>query len=463
MRIIKIVLALILVALIFPGCRESRKKVPIILITLDTVRADHLSVYGYFRDTTPFLKDFSEQCVTFNQAYTSIPLTLPSHLGLFSSHYPIQHSIDTNYKALGKWRYPLLAEVLRGNKYKTCAIVASIVLKREFGLDRGFKTYQDSHFEQTIRIPVIKDGKEKVWEQKKRRAEDVVRRAKYWLEDDNHKDKKFFLWLHFWDAHTPYDLPPDYEREFADDAQFRKYLEDNAYLLPEDYPQVNEYDNSIRYLDEQLKNFFKYLDDEGILSKSLVIITADHGEGLGQHKWYKHGKHLYQGAVHIPLLIKFPNGRWAGKKIDSPVNLIDIAPTILDYLRIKDSLHSQGKSLLPLINDKVKDIRECEFLQRQGYKEKPEEEVNDWEPGKKYGALCGDWKIIYSTEAEPELYSLKSDPLELKNLAKDEPQKYADLKKKIDFYLSLEDRSLAGTAEVSEEMKKKLEALGYNQ
>ncbi len=446
---------------LFSGCWFGKANKPsVIFIVWDTVRQDHLSLYGYFRGTTPFLEKLAKESVVFTQAYTPISHTLPAHFSMFTSRYPSEHGVLFNGWKLKNWKYPLLAEVLRKKGWQTGAVVGSQILGEWHRINPGFKFFKSKPFEYQIKIK--KSAIEKEEERHQRRAKEVINWAKKWLSEINRK-KPFFLFLHFWDAHRPYYLPEDYPRKFQLDEKFQLYLKQNYYIQEKSFEDINEYDNAISYLDEQLRSFFQYLKEQGLLSNTLIILTADHGEGLGQHNWYGHGLHLYQEQLRVPLLIRFPDGWKAGARVDAPVSLIDLAPTILEFLNLKDTMHCRGKSLLPLIKGTQPQIRDCQFAERRWYPEVNYEKIKNWAPGKKCALVCGEWKYLWADKEPEELYNLAQDPLELNNLIKQERKKYQELRIVMHNYIQELDIYSVKPQRTIEEVKKVLKSLGYVQ
>jgi len=332
-------------------------------------------------------------------------------------------------------------------------------MSRWHGLDRGFDYYQDQDFERSVEV-----GQEtgETRERLQRRGEDVVAWAEKWLAKRDRR-KPFFLFLHFWDAHYPYDLPADFVHPFANDGSFKAYLAQNHYLLKDRFADVNTYDNSLADLDYELMRFFSYLARERLLDRTLIMITSDHGEGLGQHNWYKHSINLYEEQVLIPLMVRFPDKRAAGQRIDAAVDLIDLAPTVLDFLGLKDPMHCRGASLLPLISEKKAALRDCDFLERRWYPEANPGNDPNWSPGQKAAVICGNWKYVASSAEKHELFDLGRDRLELNNLLELEPAKAQELEARLSQFRkglpALPEKEQA----VPEQLRKKLKSLGYAQ
>ncbi len=469
MKTAKIILVLSVFSLLLPACKPSTPKPSVILIVLDTVRKDHLSLYGYPRKTTPFLEKLAKESVVFDNAYTPISLTAPAHTSLFTSSYPSEHQVLENGWKLQNWKQPLLAEVLKENGYQTGAILGSKILHRSINLNRGFDYYLDQGFvvpgsgadeDAKGPEPAEKKAADKSKPLNKRRARDVVNLAEDWLNQlDSHQP--FFIFLHFWDAHRAYYLPDDFVRPFQLDPEFRAWLEANHYQLPEQYENVNEYDNALAYIDQNLESFFKFLDQKGILSRALVIIVADHGEGLGQHKVYWHCVKIYQEQVRIPMIIRFPDKAQAGRRLDPSASLIDIAPTILEYLHLKNTMESRGRSLLPVISGEEKAIRPCEYLERKWYPPDNPAHLEKWAPGRKAGIVCAAWKLIWADQEPIELFNLTNDPFELANLKEAEGKKSQELETDLKDHLQKIKFYSFKVQDYSQKMKKNLESLGY--
>ncbi len=454
------IIALLLAILGGGSCRESRKKPSVILISLDTVRPDHLSLYGYFRKTTPFLEQLAKESVVFTNAYSPISLTVPSHASLFTSHYPSEHKLVNNGWRLENWKLPLLAEVLNKQGYQTAAVIGSKILIRYSELNRGFEYYQDRNF--GYNISIVRSKKFQKRKSIKRLAQNVVDYGMDWLGKIK-PGRPFFLFLHFYDAHMPYTFPQDWNKPFQNDADLKKYLEANSFLIKDDYDQVNDYDNSLSYLDQNLERFFRYLKEKNLLENTIIIIISDHGEGLGQHNFYNHWLNIYEEQVRVPLLIRFPRSEHAGRKVEAQVSLIDVAPTILDFLQVRDSMESRGSSLLPLITSAKSQIRPCNFQERRWFPEEPPPEEKHWAAGKKAGVVCGEWKLIWADREPVELYNLKSDPLELQNLRESEPKKYHELLPILQDHLEKINFNSAKEQAVPEKVRKTLKSLGYAQ
>lgn len=292
----------------------------VVLITLDTVRADRMGFLGSQRGLTPNLDALARQSVVFTRAYSQVPLTTASHATILTGTYPQYHKVNDFQIPLAE-DLPYAPQVFRGAGYSTAAFVASVVLdpRQQFarGFDRGFDKY-DAGF---------KDWKPSLdrYQTRERRAGSVVSRAVAWL---NTRPKgPFFLWVHLYDAHYPYDPPPPYKSKYASAP----------------------YDGEIAYVDAELARLFAALRARGLFDSSVVAVMADHGEALGDHGEDTHGIFLYDETIRVPLMIKLPGQASAGKSIENRVGLVDVAPTLLGAAGVAVPKEMQGLSLLGMM------------------------------------------------------------------------------------------------------------------
>jgi len=393
----------------------------LLLITLDTTRADHLGCYGNKQARTPNLDRLAAEGWRFNRAYCSAPLTLPSHATILTGLEPVAHGVHNNghYLAAG---IKTITEVLVDRGYKTAAFVSSFSVDSRFGLDRGFESYDDT-FEENL--PFKTNNAE-------RRAEATFARFSAWLEKNY--QNKFFSWVHYFDPHLPYDPPSPYKEDFASQP----------------------YDGEIAYMDFYVGKIVEALQAKGLLDKTIIIIAGDHGEGLGDKVEKGHGLFLYEETVRVPLII------WNKKIFPKPgtanetVRLLDIAPTILELCGAEVSqLPVQGKSLLPIMEKKERKDRTAlieTFYPRENF---------GWS---ELVALVEDrWKYIQCPR--PELYDLKADPEERKNLFDSSPEITARLKKQLESDLLLAGgqgiNRPSGSSGPTAADTEKLRSLGY--
>jgi choline-sulfatase len=292
----------------------------IILITLDTTRADRMGFLGSERGLTPNLDVLARQSVVFTHAYSQVPITTASHATILTGTYPQFHQVNDFGVPLAA-DLPYAPDILRSNGYHTAAFVGSLVLdpatRSAPGFERGFDTY-DAGFH---RRHVGEDRYESI----ERRGGEVIGHTLEWL--NTHHDGPFFIWVHLYDAHDPYDPPEPFKGRYASAP----------------------YDGEIAYADAAVGKFLAFLRFRGLYDGTLIAVMADHGEALGQHGEATHGIFLYDETIRVPLLFKLPHGRAAGTKIAAHARLVDVLPTILESAGILVPAAIQGESLLPLL------------------------------------------------------------------------------------------------------------------
>jgi choline-sulfatase len=351
---------------------DDRSITPVILVSVDTLRADRLGCYGNRTLRTPHIDAMAQGGTLFFQIDAQVPMTLPSHASLLTSTYPFANGVEENGEQLGPGAVTL-ATVLRARGYHTAAFIGGYVLDRQFGLDQGFDFY-DSPFDQPAR-PSEDDLN------LKRPGEDTVRAAIEWLQHDS--DQPFFVFLHLYDLHMPY-------------------------ALPEARSGPTGYDVELRYVDEALGRFWQFLATQKLLDKTLIVFTSDHGESLGEHGEKTHQYFIYQSTLWVPLIIHWPAGAPAyPPRVEEPASLVDVAPTILQYLGVSQPQQFQGRSLLELLDRKVQSPAH-EVYSESVYAR----DHLDCSPLR--GLRVGRYKFIEAPH--PELYDVARDPDERHNL-----------------------------------------------
>ena len=286
----------------------------VVIITIDTLRADHLGCYGDASIQTPHIDQLAREGVRFAHAYTPVPITLPAHAALMTGEFPLANGMhDFSGNKLSA-QSATLAKTLRDHGYATAAFVGSAVLDSRFGLNQGFDTYFD-HFEFGHREEVNLDAVE-------RRGDQVTDEALEWLR--RNPTRPIFLWVHFYDPHAPYNPPEPYATRYRDDP----------------------YDGEIAFSDAQVGRLVMFLRQRGLYERSLIILVSDHGEGLGEHGEKTHGFFLYNSTLHVPLIVKMPAA--APRVVEDEVSLVDVMPTVLQMLAIPIPSSVQGRSLLSL-------------------------------------------------------------------------------------------------------------------
>jgi len=423
--------------------RTPSRDANILLITLDTTRADHLSCYavapganpagqpapinrgvtpgptGYA--LTPNLDALAARGVRFAHATAQVPLTLPSHACIMTGAYPPVHKLrDMGGFVLDK-SHPTIASLTQAAGFATAAFVGSRVVAKHFGLSHGFDIYDDDMGAE------IEEGKlPGVFPE--RRAGVVTDRALDWLK--RNAQRKFFLWAHYYDPHQPYDPPEPFKRQYA------------AHL----------YDGEIAYMDEQVGRLLDGLDQLGLTSRTLVIAVGDHGESLGEHGELTHGIFLYDATLHVPLIVAGPDVP-RGQVVDDQVRSIDLHPTVMEFLRLAPSIEAQGVSLWPLIRQGThvrSNFSYGETLYPRTYM--------GWS---ELRAMRTDaWKFIIAPR--PELYNLQHDPGETQNLIAKQPAEADQLQKKIWEVAGTQGKTeTISTVPVEEQTRQELESLGY--
>jgi choline-sulfatase len=351
------------------------------LVTIDTLRADHVHCYGDDRIQTPALDSLAREGIRFAQAFTPSPITNTAHTSILTGLLPSVHGVTDFAIPLAK-TYPTWAELLKQNGYQTAAFIGAVVLDSRTlapGLDRGFD-YYDNFPSDT--------GSRKHWGQVERRGDDVVHRAEAWM--GTHPQRPRFVWVHLYDPHDPYEPPPPYSQIYKDRL----------------------YDGEIAYADAALGKLLRYLKSETRYRNALIIVAGDHGEGLGEHGEQTHGIFLYDSTTHVPLLIKLPiSGEPAepasaqeGKVVEAQVETTDILPTVLDLLNIPPPPALARRSLSGYFTQTKESERvvfgETDYPLSFG-----------WAPLR--AVREGGFKFIEAPR--PELYDLVKDPAELTN------------------------------------------------
>ena len=390
----------------------------VLLITLDTTRADRLGCYGYSRAKTPNLDSLAQKGVQFANVYCQVPLTLPSHCSIMVGTYPVSHNVHNNGTYSLASDQLTLAEVLKAKGFKTAAFVGSFTVDSRFGLDQGFDVYDDS-FQQGSPFKALNA---------ERNAEQVFAPFSAWL-DNNHADQ-FFCWVHFFDPHLPYAPPSPYREDFSD----------------------RPYDGEISYMDSYVGAVVEKLKEKNILGQTLIILAGDHGEGLGDKVEAGHGLFLYDMVMKVPLILYAENNLPGGKVIPSRVRLIDIMPSVLDILDLEEADQNQGISLIPYIEGRKKDDLDSymeTFYPRENY---------GW--SELTGLVAGNWKYIRAPKAE--LYNLKSDPNEDKNVLQSNTKIATKMKNSLE--MLIKNSAIApgaGSRVLTSEEREKLGSLVY--
>lgn len=392
----------------------------VVLISLDTCRADRLSCYGYPRQSTPNIDSVANEGVLFDLALTPVPLTVPAHSSMLTGTYPPIHGARGNEGFRLAESNVTLAEMLRDAGYETAAFVGGFPLAALFGLNQGFNTY-DGQFSES--------GNKRFYNE--RRAEEVSRPAMAWLEQ--HGKKPFFLFLHYYDAHTPYAPPASYAAAYSDDL----------------------YAGEIAYTDSAVGQILDKLRRLGLYEDTLIVITGDHGESLGEHGETTHGYFAYQGTMRVPMIVRAPRCV-RGRRVAEAVSLVDIVPTVLSLLGLQAPPGIQGADLRRCLAGKSGPVRRHPL-----YGESLFPTVFGCSP---LHTLADDhWKYIRAPR--PELYDLGRDPGEKNNLVEREPQAALRLRDQLEDALKDMQAAAGGRASatpgVDRQTRERLRSLGY--
>ncbi len=394
----------------------------VILITLDTTRADRLGCYGFSRVETPVIDGWAGRGVKFENCIAPTPLTLPSHSSILTGTLPLFHGVRDNGGFILPEELTTLSEVFKARGYATGAFIGAYVLDSKWGLSQGFDTYFDrfdlGKFEK-ISLGTVQ-----------RPANEVMDEALKWLGQN--RDAKFFAWIHIYDPHTPYEPPPPFAEKYA----------------------KNPYLGEIAFADSQLARLELFLEGNGLTNSSFLVIAGDHGESLGEHEEATHGFFIYQEATHVPLIFVTPFARFQGLSIPAVVSLVDVMPTVLEMAGLTVPGQVQGESLVPFFFQPARDP------DRYAYSE-------TYYPRFHYGwsELSGyqDRRHKLIIAPDKELYDLAADPDEARNLAQTEAGLLAKLEASAERFIEEHSRNAyeLDISKVDPETREKLAALGY--
>jgi choline-sulfatase len=413
--------------------RTSPARPSVILITIDTLRADHVGCYGAQTVKTPTLDGLAHDGVVFERAISQVPLTWPSHAVILTGTYPFQNGVqDFTGQPLAP-QFRSVAQAFQQAGYVTGAVVSAFVLDRSWGLARGFGFYDDAFSAETF--------EKKDTGLVDRRAGESVAHAIAWLKKTPRRP--VFLWLHLYDPHSPYDAPEPFRSEY----------------------RSHPYDGEIAYADHELGNLMLWLKQNHLYDSSLIVALSDHGESLGEHGEDEHGFFIYNATVHVPLIVKPPVGSGiASSRNREPVETTAVAPTLLQLAVLtdsNDSIHAQFQSK-PLLGSKLseKPGASAETAKDLAYSE-------TFYPFSSFG-----WSPLHALETERfhfieapklELYDLENDPGETRNIASEQPATVAVFQKQIEALLAHNPfaRQNAAAGNLSPDAQEKLRALGY--
>jgi arylsulfatase A-like enzyme/Flp pilus assembly protein TadD len=392
----------------------------VVVITIDTLRPDHLGCYGYKQIHTPNLDSLASTGIRFERAFTSVPVTLPSHTVIFTGTYPPLSGIhDFAGNKLASTQ-PTLASVLKDHGYATGAVIGSAVLDSRFGLNRGFDFYYD-HFD-------FNRLQESNIDEMERPGNLVADVALDWLS--KHYQNRFFLWMHLYDPHYPYRPPEPYSSEYKDRL----------------------YDGEIAFADEQVGRLLRFLREKNLYDKTLIVVAGDHGESLGEHGEKTHGFFIYNSTLRVPLIFHLPGGKPA--TVTNLANLADIVPTVLRILNFEIPPGVQGENLVPLMNAEIqtesRTLYSETFLPRLHF---------NWS---ELRAIETD-RYHFIDAPKPELYDLREDPEETNNLFLKKPAVADELRARLSALIVSYSpgHELAEKTGLDPALMERLKSLGY--
>jgi arylsulfatase A-like enzyme/cytochrome c-type biogenesis protein CcmH/NrfG len=427
-RLVRFFFAFVLLAALISAAaaqKPSPRPAPrpnLLLITIDTLRPDHLHCYGH-EIQTPSIDSLAADGIRFDQAYTPIPITLPSHSVILSGTYPMMsgmHDFSGNNLSADQ---ATLATVLRGRGYDTGAVVAAAVLDRRFGLNHGFDFYYD-HFNFSRLSESNLDFME-------RPANDVIDQALKWLA----KPRKgpFFLWVHLYDPHHPYHPPPPFNQTY----------------------KSNLYDGEIAFADSQLARLLGYLKQHGAYDRTVITLSGDHGEGLGDHGEKTHGFFIYNSTTHVPLIIKPSiNSKFTNRVVKKDVSLVDLMPTLLGILSTPVPSKVQGKNLAGMV------LRGTEIEPSPLYFETYLPRIHfNWSELR--GLSTGNYHFIDAPK--PELFDRSKDPGETRNLFADKGAVASEMRRQLTTTIQrfTAEHEMAARSTLDPQLAERLRSLGY--
>lgn len=443
------------------GCRGAEPTVPdsVILIGVDTLRADRLGLYDSPLPYAPFIDRQARRGMVFTRAYATSPWTLPSFASIFTGRLPSGHGVrvvldETKERRAGSDpevrgvfaklhpTVPTLPEILAASGVTTTAVAQNPILSPAFRLDRGFEVYD---YEAGDNID-------------SRRADEVVDRALEWIDLHRRHGKRFFLFLHFFDPHLNYDAPEPFRGTFTDGIesslkvpiQGAKSIRSRIRELSTADEEFIEaaYNEEVRFVDHALGRFFDALEARGLWDESLVVLTSDHGEELFEHGGFEHGHDLFEELIRVPLIVWGP-GVGTGEE-STPVSIADIAPTILDACGVEPPQQIFGVSLWPSLTQGAKPVDRPLLAEATLY------------GAERKALIQWPYKLIAVPELSLEwLFDLEADSLEAADLSEDRPDLVRSLQRRMELLSSARGDAVQGDASLTPELLEKLRALGY--
>jgi len=450
-------IALLVTLSVLGAC--GRSELNVVLVSIDTLRADALGVYGG-PVPTPALDGIAAEGTLFEHAQAHAPETMPSHASLFTGRDVQRHGVVKNGIVLAS-DVPTLAESFRAAGYATAAFVSSFALDPRFGLARGFDLV-DAEFSRKKESISHRLGfaAQHEFEGYDRRAGETRELAAAWLAE---VEEPFFLFVHFFDPHAPYTggagILPHVPRRFARELSAERITRARAAHPELDQRALEKilrhYQAEVVYADVQVAALLHSLEARGLRDRTLVVVTADHGEGLGQHGTLDHAPQVYDEQLRVPLLIRWPGRIAAGRRIATPVGLVDVSPTVAELAGVTPPPDADGRSLAGSLLGEEDPAARPILGRRRHY-----EKVVNGHRGTRFFVRDGRWKYIHSSAQPDELYDLERDPGETENLAVREAETVKTLRRTLSSHLAAHPQPDEAPA-IPDDVRSGLGALGY--
>lgn len=423
---------LLLPLFLLPACggdSAEAERWNVVLVTLDTTRADALGSYGNRNNPTPVLDALAQEGAVFDLCISTAGVTPVSHASILTGLNPYTHGLRVMYAGSG-YRLPddirSLPEHLKGEDYLTGAVLSSYPVSSDFGLGQGFDHFQWPDGESTADdSPMTFDGDRAMWNTSEfqQRSDNTTDQAIAWVDGVHPEEDPWFLWMHYWDPHDTAKLPPE---AFVGEHMPGKSI---ATLNPGDKKRV--YEVEVSYVDQEFGRFLDHLRSIGEYERTIFVVTADHGEGLGEHGWHAH-RLLYQEQIHLPLLVVAP-GLPQGTRIPDLVRTVDIVPTILELAKVKTGANFDGRSLVGLWNGEEEEPRYAYADQLNLLDANAKMVENRPKDKFLHVEMSREWKLIYRPDNPEgsELYNLLEDPDEGRNRYRDRRDIAEELTKRL--------------------------------
>lgn len=453
--LLTVILFLALTAVCFQGCRKKTVSTNVILIIIDTVRRDHVSCYGYERETTPNIDALAEDGVRFDNAVSACPWTLPSIASILTGQNPSTHQAGIHLdpytmtdRRLSTMRDTVISisEVFQQRGYSTVGFFENPFVDPGFGLNRGFDIYDFAPGD-NLRI---------------RRADKVAAAAMNYIENRGKTSQGFFMVLHFFDPHLAYDPPVEFMAPYTYgykgdmkppfDPEIKALRSGKESLSVKDREFIiGLYDGEIAFVDSSAGKFLYYLKQKNLYDTSLIIVTSDHGEEFWDHGGFEHGHTLHRELVDVPLIMKFPGSQNSGMHVQERLSLTDLFPSIVDYMGWSVPFQTDGHSFIPIAG--TIDVKPKSII------------AENLHYGPQQQCLYkGDYKMILNQYGKIQVYNLKNDPLETENVFGKEKDLPEEIHGQIKYMAEQIEEMLKEpkqAAEIDKETKEKLRSLGY--